>query len=291
VVAKLLHEVPEMKREGMAVGVVRTIAIPAHAPANASMRFPLHPLWCCQMTTLGMQLLAYDPHTSNHAPMSVLQQEVFLRAVAAALGVNVDAEDEGEGEGKGEREGEGEGDGNEEPPVAATAALTVADPVQALHALRQARTCGFFQCSARGRTFLHAGVLRVRSVAAVCEPGRMVVQVVGDILAMPSPRKPWLDVFRDLQLTVRPRTLSVHAANEAHTWRHVRHRLHGQGLQRWAPAKRDPATMMSHAHLSELGKQPGNQVHVVTLPTIESSFAIHVARGNIERERGMGRAR
>ena len=56
--------------------------------------------------------------------------------------------------------------------------------------------------------------------------------------------------------------------------------FHAQGLQHWAPAKQDPATMMSHAHLSELGKRPGNQVHVVTLPTIESSFAIHVAHGN-----------
>jgi len=86
----------------------------------------------CQMTTLGMQLLAYDPNTSNHAPMSVLQQEVFLRAVAATLGVNVDSENESEGE--------EEGEGKKEPPVAATAALTIADPVQALHALRQART-------------------------------------------------------------------------------------------------------------------------------------------------------
>jgi len=65
--------------------------------------------------------------------------------------------------------------------------------------------------------FLHDRFFRTRSAPAVCEPRRMVVQVVGDILAMTSPRKPWLDVFRDLQLTVRARKLSMNGTIEANS--------------------------------------------------------------------------
>ncbi|CAG8543440.1 8472_t:CDS:10 [Ambispora gerdemannii] len=78
-------------------------------------------------------------------------------------------------------------------------------------------------------------------------PENFRINVVGDIFKIENPKSAWAEHFKNLQFT-RP-IEPVHLAQEV---------------------------------LTESGKHPGNKGYVISLPTIESTFSVHVAKGITE---------
>ena len=262
------------------------------------------------MAATGLQMLAFDTDTSNNAAVSAMVQEHFLQAVAKSLGVDLEPQDDdAEHEGEEAEDGGDEGDSAADEAVAKAvlAGVELADPVEALHALRRSCACLAFG----GRACAHLASLTpcpcAHNDGTVCSTERMVVQVSGDILALPSPRHPWLDAFRD---AVQPvglgkRTCATASGRLTSRCSYLQTRPDGSHVQGADPhtdvddVAGAPLRPGSHARSpgkdktvhwtcreeppADLAGRPRMphvvQAHVVVLPAIESSFAVHTTRG------------
>lgn len=91
----------------------------------------------------------------------------------------------------------------------------------------------------------------------------MRIAVSGDILALQDAKSAWKKHFHDVK--VRPE--------------------YNMGSDNGADMLRQPEELSPVIYgrdcLTELGKKPGKKATIVPLPSIESSFSYHVAKGSV----------